>query len=510
MIATVDKFASLPWTGETGALFGHVERYDQYGFYSRATPGIGQPLDCPLPPIDLIIQDELHLISGPLGTIAGVYEAAIDALAMRTIEQRRVRPKIIASTATVRRAASQIRALFDRQEVMIFPPPGPDRRDSFFSHTQPAGQTPARHYIGIAAQGRSHKVIMLRAALAILSAGQTLYNKEGGRKNVPNPVDPYMTLLGYFNSLRELGGSRRIIEDEVRMKLEGYSKRKRIDPQDTLFSDRTIDYEVLELTSRVKTNDVAAAKRRLALPFGGSEKVDVAFATNMISVGLDIVRLGLMMVNGQPKTSAEYIQATSRVGRDPQRPGLVITILNVHKSRDRSHFERFENYHTSFYRAVEPTSVTPFSPRALDRALVAGLVGLSRHLVPDMTPPLGAGKILRNRSALEAVAEAYAQRAQGHDARLTAVEARKLCEQIRSRCRDALDEWHTIADRLIQTNTQLKYQRWEPGQGRRLLYDLLDPELADIPASWRKFKAGRSMREVEPGVCVDIKNLNAW
>ena len=176
-----------------------------------------------------------------------------------------------------------------------------------------------------------------------------------------------MTLLGYFNSLRELGGTRRIIEDEVRTRLADYGMRRRLDPQDSLFADRQIAFEVLELTSRVSTSKVAEAKRRLALSMADDERVDVALATNMISVGLDIIRLGLMVVLGQPKTSAEYIQATSRVGRDLPRPGLVVTLLNIHKPRDRSHYERFTAYHTSFYRNVEATSVTPFSPRAMDR-----------------------------------------------------------------------------------------------------------------------------------------------
>ena len=202
---------------------------------------------------------------------------------------------------------------------------------------------------------------MLRSALALLSAAQTLWDREGGRRSVPNPVDAYMTLLGYINSLRELGGSRRIVEDEIRARLAQYSRRRRLEPADKLFSDRTIAYEVLELTSRVSTADVAAAKRRLGLPFNDKDqRVDVALATNMISVGLDIMRLGLLVALGQPKTSAEYIQATSRVGRDPERPGLVVTLLKVHKPRDRSNYERFGSYHASFYRAVEATSVTPF------------------------------------------------------------------------------------------------------------------------------------------------------
>ncbi|MBT3194286.1 MAG: helicase, partial [Verrucomicrobia bacterium] len=357
LIATVDKFAALPWTGPTGGLFGLVDRYDGNGFYGPCDPRMGGSLGGHLPPPDLIIQDELHLISGPLGTIAGIYETAIDTLASRSAAQQRLRPKIIASTATVRRADSQIRALFDRADVSIFPPQGPNRRDSFFAETLTSDVSPARLYVGVAAQGRSSKVVLLRTALALLSAGQTLYAKSGGKKNQKNPADPYMTMMGYFNSLRELGGSRRIVEDNVRTRLENYGRRRRLDPQDDLFSDRTINYEVVELTSRVSTNKVATAKRRLELPFHEKERVDVALATNMISVGLDIVRLGLMTVLGQPKTSAEYIQATSRVGRDVDKPGLVITLLNIHKPRDRSHYERFKMYHDTFYRAVEPTSV---------------------------------------------------------------------------------------------------------------------------------------------------------
>ena len=278
----------------------------------------------------------------------------------------------------------------------------------------------------MAAQGKSLKVILLRSSLALLSATATAYEREGGKGNKNNPADPYMTLVGYFNSLRELGGSRRIVEDEVRTRLAQYSKRRRLEPDDNLFRDRTIKHgqdDPLELTSRVSTSDVSEAKRRLTLPFFEDKRVDVALATNMISVGLDIQRLGLMVVLGQPKTSSEYIQATSRVGRDVGKPGLVVTLLNIHKARDRSHYERFESYHASFYRAVEVTSVTPFSPRALDRALAAALVALSRHGKTGMTPPLGASEILTKRSELERFAIQFAERARNHDGTLTAQDA---------------------------------------------------------------------------------------
>lgn len=169
MIATVDKFAAMPWTGEVGAFFGNVSRVDAEGFYGPCDTGTGRPLPVDrLPPPDLIIQDELHLISGPLGTMVGLYETALDSLATVTVDGKRIRPKIIASTATVRRALSQIRSLFNRPEVDVFPPPGPDIRDSFFARTHSVKESNARKYVGIAAQGRSPKVIMLRVYLTLL------------------------------------------------------------------------------------------------------------------------------------------------------------------------------------------------------------------------------------------------------------------------------------------------------------------------------------------------------
>lgn len=509
VIATVDKFAALPWTGEVGGLFGLVNSFDRDGFYGPCSDRSGSALPDGLPAPDLIIQDELHLISGPLGTIAGLYEAALDALATRTVDGRPVRPKIIASTATVRRAETQIRALFERPRVSIFPPPGVDRRDTYFARTLPAAASPARLYVGVAAQGRSLKVVLLRAALALLSAAQVAYAREGGQRNLQNPGDPYMTLLGYFNSLRELGGSRRIVEDEVTTRLSEYGRRRRLEPADRIFKDRKIAYEVLELTSRVPTDRVADAKRRLSLPFFEDERVDVALATNMISVGLDIIRLGLMVVLGQPKTSAEYIQATSRVGRDPDRPGLIVSLLNVHKPRDRSHYERFAMYHASFYRGVEPTSVTPFSPRALDRALPATLVGLCRHANREMVPSLGAGEILRLRSALTRFAQILAERARNHRA-VREDEGERLYARVYERCNGLLNDWLRIAEELRRNGTQLQYQQ-DPGTpGARLLYEFLHPDLPGLPAIRRKFRAHRSMRDVEPNVTVVVKNLNDW
>ncbi len=508
IIATVDKFAALPWTGPVGAFFGRVDRYSQErGFYgpTDSPQGTKLPNGRLLPP-ELIIQDELHLISGPLGTMAGLYETALDELCV--MDGHHFRPKIIASTATVRRAETQIRALFNRRLVDIFPPPGPDRRDSFFAKTLPSTESNARLYVGVAAQGRSPKVAMLRVYLALLGTALKWHSRLKKRGEPFTPADPYMTLLGYFNSLRELGGARRLIEDEIRNRLAGYSNRKRVGESEGLFDDREISYEPVELTSRVNTADVADAKRRLALLFADKGRVDVAIATNMISVGLDITRLGLMAVFGQPKTSAEYIQATSRVGRDPDRPGLVVTIFNVHKPRDRSHYERFEAYHESFYRSVEATSVTPFSPRALDKGLAATLVGLARQGHRPMTPPRGAMEILNERTRLEFVVQALTERAYGHSD-LPLAEAERLRQRVRERAIDLLEVWARVAQEYQAVGTGLQYNPAETGAAKQLLYDFLSPEVRNLPPEHprMKFRANRSLRDVEPDVNIWVRTL---
>ena len=495
LIATLDKFAALPWEGRVGGLFGKVDRYDADGFYGACDEGQGARLRTPLLPPDLIIQDELHLISGPLGTVAGFYEAAIEALSSRTVDNKVIRPKLVASTATVRRAERQIQELFARKTVEVFPAPGIDRGDSFFAVTVAPSTKPARLYLGIAAPGRSLKVVLLRTYLALVAAAQRHFMAEGGEVASANPADPYMTLLGYFNSLRDLGGSRRIIEDEVVSHADSMAVKRRRRGEQTApdFANRRINSNVVELTSRESNADVARAKRRLERSFKDKdERVDVAIATNMISVGLDITRLGLMVVLGQPKTTSEYIQATSRVGRDENRPGLVVTLLNVHKPRDRSHFERFEYFHRTFYRSVEATSVTPFSPRAIDRALAGAVVGLARHGDLKMTAPRQAIFMSTHRSHLAWVGEALKDRAAraGHPAD---------GQMLANRVANLLDDWQQIAQEQAKDNAGLQYQR-ELGADPPLLHTPLDPELVNLDDRRKRFRANRSLRDIEPSV----------
>ena len=510
LIATVDKFAALPWEGPSGALLGGAERYDAEGFYGAAAPGRGSILASPLPPPDLVIQDELHLITGPLGTMMGLYETAIEGLCahdrLSPVATRALKPKIVASTATARDARNQVQAVFARSGTHIFPPPGPDRRDSFFAGTVSAREVPARRYLGIAAAGRNPKVIMRRVMLALMGSAQMEYLRAGGRKNHQNPADPYMTLLAYFNSLRELGGARRIVEEEVQNTLKGRGARRRLGEKRGLFRDRTLYSEVMELTSRVTTDQVATAFERLGREFHEKGRVDCALATNMISVGLDVPRLGLMLVNGQPKTHAEYIQATSRVGRAADKPGLVVTLLNIHKPRDRSHYERFRHYHETFYRSVEPASVTPFSARALDRGLAGALVALARHSGPVMTPSSGAGEVERIRTELEdRLASTFRERLENQRFDLDE-EREEATDAVRRRVVDLLDSWIKIVDDYRASGVGLQYQRYETQSAARpLLRYMLDQDFES--EHHRKFRANRSLRDVEPEVHLYVKDL---
>jgi len=315
-----------------------------------------------------------------------------------------------------------------------------------------------------------------------------------------------MTVLGYFNSLRELGGARRILEEEVQNTIKAYGARKRIGEDPGLFSDRNTFSDVLELTSRVSTDKVAEARRRLETRFYEPQHVDCALATNMISVGLDIQRLGLMVVLGQPKTTSEYIQATSRVGRDDNRPGLVVTLLNIHKPRDRSHYERFRHYHETFYRAVEAASVTPFSARALDRGFAGALVALARHSESDLTPPRGVEQIPKVRVDLEKkLMQVFLDRVREQPFADEAERDERL-RSVQNRIVDLLDSWRKIFDDYSADGVQMQYQPYETAQ--RQPRPLLRGMLEEIDSEHhRKFRVNRSLRDVEPDVNLFLKEL---
>lgn len=500
LIATVDKFAQMPWKGEVQMLFGQVNgECPRHGFLSPDIADTGQhpargglPRTTrqphgPLRPPDLIIQDELHLISGPLGSMVGLYESAVDALCSWTVDKQTVRPKVIASTATIRRAEDQVKKLFVRK-LEVFPPQGTTLHNNFFAlHRPPGPEYPGRRYLGLCAIGRRYPATLIRVYLAFLGAAQALYNQHD------HHADPWMTLTGYFNSIRELAGTRRLVDDDIRSRLRHADQRG--------LAKRSIP-AVEELTSRKSGTDIPRILERLDIGFdqtrlqqreadrkAGKKPLpplpyDVILATNMISVGVDIARLGLMVVAGQPKTTAEYIQASSRVGRSKDGPGLVCTVYNWARPRDLSHYETFEHYHGTFHQHVEALSVTPFAARALDRGLSGVMVGLLRLWAGRLNPNLAAGTLTDQDSLLTQVFDHLIQRAQN------ATDSQEVANQMKQALDLRRDEWlqrvHHATDHHLGYKTE----------GEGVVGLLQQPKVGD----WSRFTCLNALRDVEDSI----------
>jgi hypothetical protein len=394
MIATVDKFASLPWRESVEALFNH---------------------DHPEPPPELIVQDELHLISGPLGTLVGLYETAIDMLCQ---DDRGIGPKVIASTATIRGSDEQVRGLYATGRAQ-FPPPGIDGRDSYFAVEVPPERKANRRYLGLMAPATSHTSLLVRTYAALLE-----YVAEFDASSIVR--DPYWTLVGYFNSLRVLGGALLQVRDDVPDRMQVLASR-----QGPGMDARIQDPQLIELTSRESSASIPGHLARMALDMDDPDALDVILATNMISVGVDIDRLGLMAVMGQPQSTSEYIQSTSRVGR--RHPGLIAVLFNSARSRDRSHYESFKSFHSALYRQVDATSVTPFSARARDRALHAVLIGMLRTAKPKYRPNKAAADV----STLREDAAPFIDLISDRVAAVMSDEA----DATRAHLKDIVDEW---------------------------------------------------------------------
>ncbi|MFW6773197.1 helicase-related protein [Nocardioides sp. CPCC 205120] len=437
VIGTVDKFAMLAWNEQSGRLFG--SGHDA--------------------PPDLIVQDELHLISGPLGTLVGLYETAIDHLA--TDRSTGARPKVVASTATIRRAGEQVAAVFAR-EARQFPPPGVDADDSFFAVDAEPAVKGTRKYVGLLAPSTSHATLLVRTYAALLQGAKDL--------DAPDTVrDAYWTLLGYFNSLRVLGAAYIQSIDDVRDRIKVVAGRSRTPPRET--SDPR------ELTSRKKSTEIPQELEALQTPCTEPGSPDIVLATNMISVGVDVDRLGLMAVMGQPQTTSEYIQATSRVGR--RHPGLVLAMYNASRSRDLSHYESFTSYHRSLYKQVEATGATPFASRAMDRGLHGLLVILARHLVPGAAGDKSA-EVPVESGAFPDLIDVIAARAE------------KVAPGRGPEVRDALESLLSNWKEGVGDGSVRQYARW--GMQSADLKALMVPAGSSVPGA----EGGESLGEIFP------------
>ncbi|WP_307804714.1 DISARM system helicase DrmA [Streptomyces sp. VRA16 Mangrove soil] len=531
LIATVDKFAQLPWNGYAGLLFGRVtERCPRHGYRHDdldAKTGCGsrhnakgtlpavtaQPVGRLRPP-DLIIQDELHLISGALGTTVGLFESAVDQLCTWRVTDvqgrpHEVGPKIVASTATTKRAADQVLGVFGRK-VAIFPPQVLDVGDTFFSRQVDLSRdNPGRRYLGVCAHGTRLKAAEIRVAEILLLAGQQLFDDYGA------PADPYMTLVGYFNATRELAGMRRYMDDDITTRVRSNGSRRGQATLANRIVSRAGMLSIQELTSRISSADIGAALKRLETGFDperdtslrrrafldeyasamkekrepraamtpmARQAVDVVLATSMLQVGVDVSRFGLMLVVGQPKNTAEYIQASSRVGRDAKRPGLVVTLYNWSRPRDLAHFEDFEHYHATFYSQVEALSVTPFTRRALDRGVAATYVAALRQAAYDTSRNLDAHVVDLDGPLAQEVERRLLERAE----RVGRDQARDYLSERLDRLKD---EWRRMRD---ENSASLGYRKEK--HKTTVVNGLL--RRAD-GSRWTELTVGMSMRETE-------------
>ena len=379
LLATVDKFAMIPWKTNAGKLFG-------FRFEDNSS------CNYRIKPPELIIQDELHLINGPLGTMVGLYETMVQTLCNDYYSKcppfindtkKFKSPKIVASSATISRAYEQVKSIYGIEyphQLNIFPPQGVKFGDTWFSEEKPlndkevAIRFPSRRYAGIMASSfPSAQTAIVRAYASVL---QTIAEN----KEVSN-IDYYWTIVGYFNSIRELGGARSLLAGDIVERLGQLQNMNLIEKGRRRFLNR-----IKELTSQISSSDIPKNLKEIEKSFTleNNQAIDVCLATNMLATGVDIGRLGLMFIHGQPKTSAEYIQASSRVGRNvPNGPGLIITLYSPSKPRDKSQYEQFQGYHSRIYANVEPSSVTPFSINAREKALHAIFIGIMRHFSSD-------------------------------------------------------------------------------------------------------------------------------
>ena len=412
LIGTIDKFARLAWQHQAGSFFGRGSAHS---------------------PPTLVIQDEMHLISGPLGSVAGLYEAALDTL----LQMRGSRPKYIASTATIRMAREQVRSLYGR-ELAVFPPPGMSCDDSYFARTD--ADRPGRMYVGYLSPrlGATRNVAPLSAALLV--GPQALFRDQRDREAL---LESWWTQVVYHLSLKQVGDSHTLYQTDI----PEWTRRL---SRETDSQGSRIMAKVAQLTSRATASDNADIFQRLERTSQEEDHLDVVLATNMVSVGLDVSRLALMVINSQPLTTAEYIQASSRVGR-ADVPGLVCVNYHRHQARSLSHYENFQAYHDSFYRFVEPTSVTPYTHQVRTRALHAALVTAVRHAGDSLCANDKAGDFNRCERSTQAVIAAFtlrcAQAEPPDQAGHTAQHIAQLAEQ-----------WHVEAERCRVQRRGLHYQ----------------------------------------------------
>ena len=460
LIATIDKFARLAWDERANAFFG---------------------VNGNRPP-ELVIQDELHLIAGALGSVAGLYEAALDTV----LKARGIRPKYIASTATIRMAEQQVERLYGRK-LAVFPPPGLSCDDSYFARTVPLDKRPGRMYVGYLAPMLDRQHCMAPLAAALLAAPEVVF--DVGQEDRADLLEAWWTQVVYHGSLKGVGNSHNAFNIDVRDVIRRLTEELKQAAKASGAEKTTIAAPITRLAARIaQLTSISSAEEnantfsRLEKPRDNPECLDAVLATNMVSVGLDVARLALMIVNGQPLTTAEYIQASSRVGRSVV-PGLVFANYYRDQARSLSHYESFRPYHEAFYRFVEPTSVTPYTYQARTRALHAALVIAIRHAGHYLQANNQAGKFNPADDFVRTVIETLKRRCAQADPQRAAETASHIDRLV--------EQWRAEAAHCQTSKIQLNYQAPDKDKAaNRLLHNHDD----QIKGLWPTLQ---SMRNVE-------------
>ena len=489
VIGTVDKFARLAWQSYYCSIYGKVnEHCDQHGFGPSTRPkkkACGNHptkpewkvhrIETPLPPPELIIQDELHLISGPLGTLVGLYETAVDALC----ERNGIKPKIIASTATVKNSDNQIKWLFGRDESKIFPPQVFDFGDTYFSEIITSKEKMGKIHLGVCATSVGGYTVDARIAALLLRKIRYLIENKDKLGYTTKDLDPYFTLISYYNTIKNIGAANNMYDDSVPNFMGTIRKVYEEDPN----KNAQTNLKKTELTGRIEAGAIPTVLTELETPIedkvceceeairekqekdlcdvcGKSTKraLDALLCTNMFSVGVDVARLSLMLINGMPKHYSEYIQASGRIGRSKNSPGLVITNYTYLRARDLSIFENFSEFHSRYHMMVEPGTLTPFAARARDTGLFGVLLSLVRNMADDQN----GCKIIAEKAhmflpddqklirLLEKIKEIIRIRVNDVD--------RKELEGTEQDLEKHIKEWYTLATNF-QDNPELQYKR---------------------------------------------------
>jgi hypothetical protein len=539
LFGTVDKFAQLAHkvNGQNNGRNSDSRRIFGIGNWEN-----GKPKDGYLPP-DLIIQDELHLLLGPLGSAVALFESAVDQLCTR---EDGTRPKIISSTATTRNTQLQIAALFDRK-VNLFPKPGVECDDSFFAFYRRtfksiADKTPEylskRKYIGVLPTGRTQIWMQMRLAAIIMTHRAIFELKELGEKHpieydsyqdFEKAMDYYHTTISYFNSLKEVGKTQSQVQTYILKELRRVFARV-VRPQKLMHSIYTYGpIQESELTGRLSGEEVKNelksvetkwnAKKRFASNennelIRGKVPPEFVVATNMISVGIDVSRFNTIIINSMPRNTAEYIQASSRVARNDY--GIVLTVHHPFRARDISHYEKFIEFHEKMYSYVEPISITPFTQKAVERYMGLYLATMIRHKT-RFTERLSANEIaaiseIDIKSIISELTDYFEKRKekmahQFSGAILNLLKSDNV-EQIKSWIQSAFNDWKKLSHEL-DNNTDLVFNNKKNGlnQTRKQEQLYVDIEEYEGNIHSEKWQVPMSLRVIEPEAAIKINSI---